>query len=393
MKRIGLMIPNLFFGGAERVISKLSIILSDLGYDVYLILFNSNNIEFEFKGTLIDISVDAKDGLVNKVVNILRRCKRLNKIKKEHELDIIISFLRAADIVNFFTFGINRKIYSIRGFDDYEKNKKLYRFILKFSRGSILVQTKRLKNYILEENNQKYENKIIVLGNPFDINDIEKKCHEGVNNEIELLTNSYKCICCVGSFKKAKNHWNLLKSFIIVKQKIPNAKLILIGANGELEKNIRDMAQKTMYSKDIIFVGNKSNPFRIISRCDVFVLPSLSEGIPNTLVEAMACGVPVISTDCKTGPREILYEYPNLNKNTEGIEYGDFGILVQSFENDIDFNYNKISQSNYILAEAIEKVLLDNKLQEKYKQLSIAGANRLDINNYKNTLINIIENY
>ena len=394
MKKIGLIIPTLCFGGAERVITQLSIILEDLGYDVYLIVFNSQEIAFEYGGKLVDLDIEAKEGFFNKIINVIKRSIKLSRIKNKYKLDICISFLRAADLVNLISSGNKcKKVYSIRGFEDYIKNKRIYDFIIKNNKSTIIVQTHRLKEFIENENKIEPNNNILVLGNPFNIKIIRQQSEMSLDENIKQLIDGDQIICSVGSFKHAKNHWNLLKSFYILKEKMgmKEAKLVLVGGSGDLEDNIKDMAKKCKYSNDIIFLGTSKNPFSIIKNCSVFILPSLSEGIPNTLVEAMACGIPVIATDCKTGPREILYKIPDIKKSTSGIEYADYGILVQEFEKDIDYNFEEISESNFVLAEAIEKVLNNENIKQLYKIKAVEGADRLDIDRYKELVLKIID--
>lgn len=393
MKNIGLIIPTLCFGGAERVISKLSTILDEMGYNVYLVVFSSKDIAFDYKGTLIDINVEAKDSIINKIGNVIKRSIKLSKIKRKYKLDMTISFLRAADLINYISWGNCKKVYSIRGFEDYTKNRHFYNFILKNKNCKIIVQTYRLKKFIEEQNNKQFYEKIMVLGNPFDVKKISELSNKPIDEELKVLLEGHRLICTIGSFKKAKNHWNLLKSFNILKQyeRFNDVRLVMVGDNGELECKIKAMANKSKYVDDIIFTGVKHEPFNIISNSTVFVLPSLSEGIPNTLAEAMACSIPVIATDCKTGPRELLYENPDIDASTYGIEYADYGILIKEFSENVDFDYENLSKSNYFLTNAIIKVLDNTKLQKEYGEKSFEGIKRLDIENYKISLLKIIE--
>jgi glycosyltransferase involved in cell wall biosynthesis len=79
---------------------------------------------------------------------------------------------------------------------------------------------------------------------------------------------------------------------------------------------------------DVCFLGFQQNPFRYLSRAMAFVLPSVREGFPNVLVEAMACGLPVAAADCQTGPREILAPSTDATYQTLGLEAAEYGLLL-----------------------------------------------------------------
>jgi glycosyltransferase involved in cell wall biosynthesis len=105
----------------------------------------------------------------------------------------------------------------------------------------------------------------------------------------------------------------LLKAY----SKLPNRenyRLIIVG-DGPLALPLKVVAQELGISEQVDFVGYDSNPYRYMSRADLFILSSKWEGLANVLIEAMACGCSVVSTDCPYGPREIL-------------EDGKYGVLV-----------------------------------------------------------------
>jgi glycosyltransferase involved in cell wall biosynthesis len=111
-------------------------------------------------------------------------------------------------------------------------------------------------------------------------------------------------LLAAGRFTRQKDFATLLDAFaILVKQK--DCRLIILGEGklrGELERHITRLGLEARVS----LPGFAGNPYAYMSRCDMFVLSSLWEGSPNVLKEALALGLPVVATDCPSGPKEIL---------------------------------------------------------------------------------------
>lgn len=110
-------------------------------------------------------------------------------------------------------------------------------------------------------------------------------------------------ILTVGSFKDQKNHLLLLQAFANIRD--PEARLMLLG-QGAKEAALREMSVKLEIQNQVIFAGFQSNPTPFYQTANLFALSSNHEGLPTVLIEALACGIPVVSTDCPSGPAEIL---------------------------------------------------------------------------------------
>ena len=132
--------------------------------------------------------------------------------------------------------------------------------------------------------------------------------------------------------------------------------------DGELKENVEKLISDLQLKEKVILPGFKKNPFKYISRADVFVLPSFYEGFPNMLVEAMACGTPVIATDCPTGPAEIM------KANAEkGNIITDYGYLIQFIsEQESSWNATDIIPAHEEFAKAISQVLYNEELARSF---------------------------
>jgi glycosyltransferase involved in cell wall biosynthesis len=381
-ENIGLLIPNLMHGGAERVIAHMSSILS-LKHNVFLILFDGKSVKYDYSGTLIDLDCPPKNNLLQRLITFLLRIHRLNKIKKIHNITIVISFLKSANLVNYYSNFRSKKVISCRGYRDFNKSSKLYAKMLLKVNGIIfpakLMSDKFVELYKVDKT------KVFTIHNTVNVNSIKELMDKPVEPLILEFLTTHKTICSMGSFKHDKGQWNLIKSFNLLKNKVPNAGLIFIGDGGEYEQKIKEMSRENKYKDDIIFLGHQSNPYRYISKCDVFVLTSINEGFPNALLEAIVCNVSVVSTDCDSGPREIL----SLNNPTEKVINRKIKIgrnyLIPAFSSVVNFEIDNISKEHIFLAEAMYESFGDTS---KMTQASI--IKNFENNKFSEKIFNLI---
>lgn len=372
-KNIALLIPNLSSGGAEKVISEVSIMLSKK-FNVFLITFDENDPSYSYKGELVNMNLKSKGNFLLKIYTFFKRILILNKLKKKHKIDLTISFLRSSNLVNIYSNKLGKKIISCRGHRDFLKSSNLYYRKSLILDGILFPSESMRNNFITSYENRVDEEKIFYLPNPLDTEKINCLKKEPLTKEISELFINNKIICHVGSFKEEKGHMRLIKAFEEIRKKRKDVKLVLIGSGGPLEKEIYNKVKASTFTNDILLLGNQSNPYKFIARSDVFVLPSLNEGFPNVLIEAMACKKPVVATDCLTGPREIL-----IGSNNE-----KYGVLISQNGSD----------ENTIIKEIEKNVLLifeNKKYSEKYSELSIVRSQKYAFQRIEKRLFKIIE--
>jgi len=136
-----------------------------------------------------------------------------------------------------------------------------------------------------------------VIYNPFNFQEIKDASEREIN---PYKNENY--VVHVGRFDEGKRHDILLKAY--AEAKIPQ-KLILLG-QGEKESEIRNLVTELELSNKVIFAGFNANPYPILKDAKFMVLSSDFEGLPTVLIESLVLGVPVVSTDCKSGPSEIM---------------------------------------------------------------------------------------
>jgi len=379
-KKVGLLISSLNGGGAERVVSRLSTILNS-EYDIYLLLFDTKNIKYDYKGKIIDIKAPANSkGLLSKIKLLMQRTYRTKAIKKTENLDIVISFLDSPNIVNILSKNKGCKVaISIRNYTDIGKKPsrilKLANFFMKrlYKKADLVIPVSKEISKMLFEKYFISKSKLKVIYNPYDIIDIERLANEDIEDKYENFMRSEKIFISVGRQVYQKGYWHLVKAFKLVLEKEPDAKLIIIGSGNndvKLMKLINDLGIENR----VLLTGFQKNPFKFIKKSQVYIMTSLFEGFPNALVEAMACGCPVISTDCKSGPKEILLENFNFNNTTEDILFGDYGILVPVFKEGENWDSGTFETEEYLLSEAMISLLRDKEKLKYYSRKSIERA-------------------
>lgn len=368
-KNLAIIIPTLRGGGAERVASKLFFYLSEKKYNRYIILYDAEKKEYPYRGNLIDLNIKAINNPLGKIFNLIRRIYKLKRIKKKLHIQVSISFLEAANIVNIFSKTEDKIIVSIRNFMSKSSKGfygKLYNYLIKkfYNRADILVVVSKgvrgdlIKNYGIKEN------KIKIIYNLYDLEKIQNLAKEEIEDKYKRIFNN-PVIINVGRLTKQKGQWHLIRAFKKVKEKITNIRLVILG-QGELDGYLKKIVEELNLNKDVYFLGFLKNPFKFISKSTMFVFPSLFEGFPNALVEAMACGIPVISSDCKSGPREILAPKTDLKIETGTIEYAKYGILIPVCD---DNYYNArfpLTAKEKILVKCIIDLYSSKKLLENY---------------------------
>ncbi|MEM2041681.1 MAG: glycosyltransferase [Nitrososphaerota archaeon] len=185
-------------------------------------------------------------------------------------------------------------------------------------------------------------------------------------NEAEVFR--HPVIINVGRMINQKGQWHLIRAFKLVNEEIPNTRLVILG-EGKLRDYLVRLINELKLNDNMYLPGWKSNPFKYMARSTLFCLSSLWEGFPNVVVEALACGLPVMSTDCLSGPREILapgteYKVDRLR----GPEYAEYGILMPVFDGKRYTARDPLTWQEEMWAEEIIKLLKNPEILENYRQ-------------------------
>ena len=393
MKKIGLLISELNTGGAERVVSRLSTILSD-NYEIYLILFENTYISYEYSGTLVNLDVASQIG-ISKVSLLRKRVQKLKEQKKTLRLDCVISFLDSPNIVNILSKVKSCKtVVSIRNYSELEnKNSFLgmvtnYLYKVLYKKADRVVPVTKLIEQSYHLHYGIKSSKLKTIYNPYDVHEIEEQMNTAPSFDVKKLANKTVFVS-VGRQMYQKGYWHLLKSFFIVNQKYKDTVLLLIG---QIDQKVVKLISELNINKSVFLLGKLDNPFSILKYSDIYVLSSLFEGFPNAMTEAMVCGLPIIASDCKSGPREILAPNTGLNTICGTVEYAEFGILTRSLEEKEDWEKDNITQGERYFAEAMEFLINNKQIREEYAVKAKRRSQDFSYDVCKQEYINLIEN-
>jgi len=377
------LINSLWGGGAERVALRLAEHLKP--EKIFLL---ERSIKYKTNVNVESISshtVQTNPFLKTLFIPIYRNNLR-NLIKEE---DTVISFMERANFVNILLGKHYKRIISIR--------QSILKGRVFFHPYNLFIKTLYPKADLIITNSKALEfearsslkiNKVKTIYNPIEIKEIIKKSKEELK-EYEFLK-EYPYLINVGRLVKPKGHWYLLRIFKELKKKYKNLKLLILG-EGELKNYLVELSEnlglktyvwdrdKLNESYDVYFLGFQKNPYKFIKHSKLFVFTSLWEGFPNVLIETLAVGKPTVSTDCRTGPREILAPKTDFLLEAKEPQMEEFGILMPNFERKVLKANEPLTQQEKIWIDFLKWLLDNEKLLKDYERKTSMKAKDFEI--------------
>lgn len=365
MKKVAILISSLETGGAERVVSRIAKPLAER-YQLYIILIDGRYQAYECAGSIIRLD-EKREKEADDLFATLAKARDFKRICKEYDFDAVISFLDGCNLINIVTPKRAKSIINVRCYIDIMYYPKLLskvkyylvKFLYKHAE-QLIVVSKLMKHQMVTELHVK-EDRVKVIENPYDVEEIQQLAAEDIPEEVKQFIASHRTLVCMGRITEIKGCRYLVEVVNELSEKIPDIGLLVLGKGPDLEY-IKQRIAALKLEEHFMFVGVQKNPFAYLKKCKVFVSASRMEGFPNALAEAMCCGMPVISTDCKSGPREILSEGNYLDKLENSVEYAEYGILVPTIDDEND----KVKVK--LFADAVHTLLQDDDKMRKYAE-------------------------
>lgn len=329
-------------GGAERVMADLSNYFHRQGIEVHLVIIQ-DHVTYPYSGELLNLGLSHRPGSINKI----KRFIKLSSYFRKHRFDFVIDFRYKNSylqewITNELLYERDKVVFTIHSsilryyIPD---NSILARMVFRKAYGIITVSDK-IKDAIIK---RRIPQDIKRIYNPVDIVWINK-CLE------TKLNLGYSYVLGVGSMEgDIKQFDRLIETYAASSLPSIGIKLVILG-EGKLLREYFSLAEKLGVANMVVFPGFKSNPYIYMKKALFFIFCSRREGLGMVLIEALACGTPVISFDCDAGPSEIIQNEHN-------------GLLVE------DQNFDE-------LKAAIERMTEDTALYNKCKANAVKSIEK-----------------
>ncbi|MEG3934344.1 glycosyltransferase family 4 protein [Microcoleus sp. T3_B1] len=334
--RCTLIIYSLTSGGAERVISNMANYWAAKGWEINLLTFDDDKKKpfYDLDSQISHIPLDIAGQSPNPIIGIWNNLTRIQPLRTaiiRSKPNVVISFMNQTnEIVLLATRWLNVPVVVSERNDPASQTTgkiwvKLRQWTYPFA-NRIVVQTKRAGDYF----SSKLQERICVIPNPVLLPPDEKKISDKLLSDRSLIG--------IGRLEHQKGFDLLLEAMAKLKDGYPEWTLTILG-EGELRPQLESLRNELGLGDRVHLLGRVTNPHEFLKQGDIFIMSSRFEGFPNALCEAMACGLPVISTDCPNGPREII---------RDGVD----GILVPN-------------EDVSALAAAMERLMSDEKERQR----------------------------
>lgn len=301
----------------------------------------------------------------------------IRKIIKKEKITHSIAFGDMANVFSSLTFTNEYKIGSIHALKSVEfKNntilnrifKKCYRTTYK-NLNKLVCISHAIKDDLIKNCGYKFISNLEIIYNPHDLKEIERLSKEEIESDREKEIFENDVILFLGRLSTQKAPWHLVKSFYLIKQTNPKAKLVFIGDGDErVLTHLEQLIEDLKIEEEVFFLGRKSNPYKYLKNATILALSSHYEGTPNVIAEAICLSTPIVTSNCTKGIGEMM-SIENKEVNDVNLEC-EAGIITPNlYKGILGIPQNKveITDEERKFAEALTLVLSSDKYKERIK--------------------------
>lgn len=383
-KNLLLMVPLLHQGGFERICAMTAHMLKDI-CNVTIAVYSTQNMFYDVTGIeLVDLKLGSRPGIVGKVLNVFKRRKAVRRLKKEKNIHITYSFGMTANLVNSLSKVKDEVWLGIRSYGDLDNKRDMKLFCKNADK--VICCAKVIEDELQTDYNPKATD---TLYNPCDTDKIRRLAKEDMSEAHEkFFADNAPVIASMSREDDVKGFWHLIKAFALVKKEIPDAKLMLVGDGTFTE--YKKLAEDLQIADSVLFTGVQKNPFVYLKKASLYIMTSVMEGFPNSLVEAMAVGVPVMSVNCKTGPAEILMEHYESAEDNSKVYTGEYGVLLPVINPIKNLDADVIEKEEEIMAEEAVYILRDADVRNAMKEAAMKRSEIFSVEKYMESLMDML---
>lgn len=330
--RIAFYVPALRVGGAQRVTITIAAGLAERGYEVDLLV---SHCEGELLSEVPEgVGIVDLETLSIPGIGILASVPRLRSYLERVEPSVLFAAMTFANVVSILaglsadtttkivatehnTFGMNRGLKPRATYG-------LARHLYPFAAGVVAVSAGVADSVAKDTRIDRRD--VTVLYNPVPIAEVEAESKASID-EPWLESEALETIVSVGRLEVPKDPETLLRAFARLNRVRPDTRLIVVG-QGPKREGLVALAESLGVGDVVSVPGYVENAYAYMGHASTFVLSSRYEGLPTVLIEALACGCPVVATDCPSGPGEILAD----GKYGRLVPVGDEAALCEAIE-------------------------------------------------------------
>jgi glycosyltransferase involved in cell wall biosynthesis len=335
-KKVCVLINSLAGGGAEKVVATLCPEYLKAGVELSLLCLETN-IFYTIEGispVYLSPQTGGEEGGAKKLTSLFAFASKLKKYVKDNQIDLVQSHIYRSNYVNILArlFGTKHKVQIVNhGMPSQYKNEglsgKINRYLIRWlypKADQVICPSQGMIEEFIElgvsrENTQ-------LIQNPFDLEEITTKAKEKLDNPKFEFDPNKKYIISIGRLHAVKRMDDVIWAFHELQKEMDDVELIILG-DGDQRESITSLIMELAIGKKIHIPGQVKNPYNYLARSNMLLSASEFEGFSNVIVEALTLGVPVISTDCESGPREIMApdtkrEIPIAQGVVERVQYG-----------------------------------------------------------------------
>jgi glycosyltransferase involved in cell wall biosynthesis len=329
--KIALIGYRLSGGGSDKVMANLSVFFEKKGIEIHNIIV-INEVSYPYSGKLVNLGSlkNKSNGVFNKIKRLISLSKYLN----DNDFDFIIDFRFRRKVIQELIIARfiykAKTIFTVHSFliDHYMPNNSwLTRLMYNHCYANVAI-TNEMEELIVEKHQL---TNVVTIGNPVNLEEIYEKCDQSIAID-------FKYIIAIGQYESdIKQFDKLILSYANSVLKDKQIHLVIVGKG---DSNALKKVAKECNAIDFIhFLGYQENPYKYLKKALFLVLSSKNEGLPNVILESLACGVPVVSFDCPCGPRQtinnfkngILVENQNLEKLTEAMNLFIYDVKLYEY--------------------------------------------------------------
>lgn len=377
---IAIIIQTLGGGGAERVAKIIGDYYSERGNRVYYFLGDTRVKQaYQVKGEVINTGIKSCTsniiyGNMQILTKLLYNSMQMRKYKKKYDIDVAISFMEESNYMNILSKGKEKVITRIctilsqdGGWVTFLYHKRMIHFFYPKADRVVIMS-----DYAREDMHDKFGipmKKMIKIPNPVLIPE---------ENETDDFNWNYgdNAIVVIGRLADEKQHDKIIRAFTYVHDRNPQARLIILGA-GPKENYLKNVRKRYNLNDVVVFAGFQSNVSFYLKNSKVFAMASTVEGYPNSMLEAMANGLPIVTTDIPGGCGEIVGKNDS-KKLCNEIQYCRYGILTPYMCGPVQLD-KELTREERLFGKAMLEVLEDRRLREKYCRRSLKRASSFQI--------------